>query len=90
MQSPQNSTVTILQKACRPKFMGLPFSTISRDRYRDGYSTFCVFLHVRAALFIAKGKRVAAHLLEAADIEFADGNFSVAGTDRHISSSSDP
>ncbi|HVE51692.1 MAG TPA: xanthine dehydrogenase family protein molybdopterin-binding subunit [Casimicrobiaceae bacterium] len=33
---------------------------------------------------IAKGKRIAAHLLEAAesDIEFADGKFSVAGTDR--------
>jgi carbon-monoxide dehydrogenase large subunit len=33
---------------------------------------------------VAKGKKIAAHLLEAAetDIEFADGRFSVAGTDR--------
>ena len=33
---------------------------------------------------IAKGKKIAAHMLEAAegDIEFADGAFSVAGTDR--------
>ena len=33
---------------------------------------------------IAKGKKIAAHLLEAAeeDIEFANGNFTVAGTDR--------
>jgi carbon-monoxide dehydrogenase large subunit len=33
---------------------------------------------------IAKGKKIAAHLLEASaeDIEFADGKFSVAGTDR--------
>jgi carbon-monoxide dehydrogenase large subunit len=33
---------------------------------------------------IAKGKKIAAHALEAAeaDIEFANGNFSVAGTDR--------
>jgi carbon-monoxide dehydrogenase large subunit len=33
---------------------------------------------------IAKGKKIAAHLLEAseADIEFKDGTFSVAGTDR--------
>ena len=33
---------------------------------------------------IAKGKKIAAHALEAAegDIEFADGNFSVAGTDK--------
>ena len=33
---------------------------------------------------IAKGKKIAAHLLEASeeDIEFADGNFTVAGTDR--------
>ncbi len=34
---------------------------------------------------IAKGRRIAAHLLEAAeaDIEFADGAFTIAGTDRH-------
>ncbi|MGI9190357.1 MAG: xanthine dehydrogenase family protein molybdopterin-binding subunit, partial [Longimicrobiaceae bacterium] len=33
---------------------------------------------------IAKGKKIAAHLLEAAeaDLEFADGSFTVAGTDR--------
>jgi carbon-monoxide dehydrogenase large subunit len=33
---------------------------------------------------IAKGKKIAAHLLEASegDIEFADGNFTVSGTDR--------
>jgi carbon-monoxide dehydrogenase large subunit len=33
---------------------------------------------------IAKGKKIAAHLLEAAeaDVEFKDGNFTVAGTDR--------
>ena len=35
---------------------------------------------------IEKGKRIAAHLLEAAetDIEFADGTFTVAGTDRSV------
>jgi len=35
---------------------------------------------------IAKGKRIAAHTLEAAveDIEFADGNFTVAGTDKQM------
>lgn len=35
---------------------------------------------------IAKGKKIAAHALEAAeaDIEFANGNFSVAGTDRSM------
>jgi carbon-monoxide dehydrogenase large subunit len=35
---------------------------------------------------IAKGRRIAAHLFEAAeaDVEFADGEFAVAGTDRHI------
>ena len=33
---------------------------------------------------IAKGKKIAAHVLEAAeeDIEFADGNFTIAGTDK--------
>ncbi|MDA1371986.1 MAG: xanthine dehydrogenase family protein molybdopterin-binding subunit [Proteobacteria bacterium] len=36
---------------------------------------------------IAKGKKIAAHALEAAegDIEFADGNFTVAGTDKAMS-----
>lgn len=35
---------------------------------------------------IAKGKKIAAHLLEAsaADIEFADGKFSIPGTDRNV------
>jgi aerobic carbon-monoxide dehydrogenase large subunit len=35
---------------------------------------------------IAKGQRIAAHLFEAAeaDVEFADGEFTVAGTDRRI------
>ncbi|MBI4190323.1 MAG: xanthine dehydrogenase family protein molybdopterin-binding subunit [Betaproteobacteria bacterium] len=35
---------------------------------------------------VAKGKRIAAHLLEApdADIEFKDGKFTVAGTDRQV------
>jgi carbon-monoxide dehydrogenase large subunit len=44
-------------------------------------------LWMAADKVIAKGKRIAAHLLEAADadIEFTDGNFAVAGTDRRIS-----
>ncbi len=39
-----------------------------------------------AALVIAKGKQAAAHLMEAAegDIEFANGRFTIAGTDRGI------
>ncbi|HEY8334229.1 MAG TPA: xanthine dehydrogenase family protein molybdopterin-binding subunit [Tardiphaga sp.] len=39
-----------------------------------------------AELIIAKGKRAAAHLLEAseADIEFTGGRFTIAGTDRSI------
>src|SRR5205823_12330590 len=39
-----------------------------------------------AEKIIAKGKLIAGHLLEAApgDIEFADGAFTVAGTDRRI------
>jgi aerobic carbon-monoxide dehydrogenase large subunit len=44
-------------------------------------------LWMAADKVIAKGKRIAAHLLEAADadIEFSDGSFAVAGTDRRIS-----
>lgn len=43
-------------------------------------------LTIAARKIIKKGKKLAAHLLEAseADIEFADGNFSVAGTDKLI------
>ena len=43
-------------------------------------------LWMAADKVIAKGKRLAAHLLEAAeaDIEFLDGNFAVGGTDRRI------
>jgi len=43
-------------------------------------------LWMAADKIIAKARKLAAHLLEAAeaDIEFADGNFTVAGTDRRI------
>ena len=44
-------------------------------------------LHAASEKIIAKGKRIAAHLLEAAaaDIEFSAGAFRVAGTDRSVS-----
>src|SRR5262245_58308092 len=44
-------------------------------------------LWLAADKIIAKGKKLAAHLLEAAeaDIEFAEGGFAVAGTDRRLS-----
>jgi carbon-monoxide dehydrogenase large subunit len=44
-------------------------------------------LWLAADKIIAKGKRIAAHLLEAADadIAFADGRFAIAGTDRGLS-----
>jgi carbon-monoxide dehydrogenase large subunit len=43
-------------------------------------------LWLAADKVIAKGKRIAAHLLEAADadIAFADGRFTIAGTDRGL------
>jgi carbon-monoxide dehydrogenase large subunit len=43
-------------------------------------------LHSAAQKVVAKGKHIAAHLLEAsvADVEFRDGKFSVAGTDRAV------
>jgi len=43
-------------------------------------------LGLAAAKIVAKGKRLAAHLLEAAeaDIEFAEARFTVAGTDRSL------
>jgi carbon-monoxide dehydrogenase large subunit len=44
-------------------------------------------LQVAGQKIIKKGKRIAAHLLEAAanDIEFRDGSFAVVGTDRKVS-----
>ena len=44
-------------------------------------------LHVAAGKIIAKGRRIAAHLLEAAhaDVGFRDGFFEVSGTDRRLS-----
>jgi carbon-monoxide dehydrogenase large subunit len=44
-------------------------------------------LHVAAAKIIEKGKRIAAHLLEAShgDIGFRAGHFEVSGTDRRLS-----
>jgi carbon-monoxide dehydrogenase large subunit len=43
-------------------------------------------LWMAADKIIAKGKKIAAHLLEvaAADLDFADGRFTVAGTDRAL------
>jgi carbon-monoxide dehydrogenase large subunit len=65
------------------------------DKVTTGVGTFnarcAVFagsaVAIAADKIIAKGKRIAAHLLEAADgdIEFGDGRFTVAGTDRALS-----
>ena len=65
------------------------------DKVAHGVGTFNarVAVFVSAAIveaadkIIDKGKRIAAHILEAADgdIEFANGAFSVVGTDRSVS-----
>lgn len=54
----------------------------SRSAVIGGSATVCA-----AEKIIAKGRRIAAHIFEAseADIEFASGRFTVAGTDRTIS-----
>ncbi len=43
-------------------------------------------LHEASLKIIDKGRQIAAHLLETAtaDIEFADGEFRIVGTDRHV------
>jgi carbon-monoxide dehydrogenase large subunit len=81
------------------EWLGVPFESITvvqgdTDRVPFGRGTFGSRSMVnggsalRAASdeVIAKGKRLAAHLLEAAaeDIAFQDGKFAVAGTDRAI------
>ena len=81
------------------EFLGLPFDKV-RVAYGDtdtvfhGRGTFgSRTMMVGGTAFVAaaqkviqRGKEIAAHLLEAApvDIEFADGRFTVAGTDRGI------
>ena len=79
--------------------LGVPFETVhivmgDTDRVADGVGTFASRSMVRGGsaaveasdLVVAAGKRMAAHLLEAAvaDIEYRDGAFSVVGTDRSI------
>jgi aerobic carbon-monoxide dehydrogenase large subunit len=73
---------------------GITYRYGDTDKVATGVGTF----NARCAVFVGsavvnaaekiieKGKRIAAHLLEAADadIEFADGTFTVAGTDRSI------
>ena len=81
------------------EFLGLPFDKV-RVAYGDTDSVFhgrgtfgSRTMMVGGTAFVAaaqkviqRGKEIAAHLLEAApvDIEFADGRFTVAGTDRGI------
>jgi carbon-monoxide dehydrogenase large subunit len=73
---------------------GITYRFGDTDKVATGVGTF----NARCAVFVGsavvnaaekiieKGKRIAAHLLEAADadIEFADGKFTVAGTDRSV------
>jgi aerobic carbon-monoxide dehydrogenase large subunit len=79
--------------------LGVPISTIAiiegdTDQVPFGSGTFGSrsiavggsALDCAASKVILKGKQIAAHLLEAAadDVIFAGGDFSVAGTDRHV------
>jgi len=81
------------------EMLGLPFDRINvvqgdTDRVQTGGGTGgsksmmlggAALKHASDAI-IEKGKKVAAHMLEAAesDIEFADGTFSIVGTDRRL------
>ena len=81
------------------EWLGVPFETIrlvqgDTDQVPMGRGTFASrsmvtggsALRAAADDAIEKGKRLAAHFLEAAeeDIEFTDGTFTVTGTDRSI------
>lgn len=80
--------------------LGVPFDNISlvqgdTDRIPQGNGTGgsksmmlgASVIKKAAEKIIEKGRKVAAHMLEAAetDIEFADGTFRIAGTDRKLS-----
>ncbi len=81
------------------EWLGVPFQAIrllqgDTDSVSFGRGTFGsrsmtvggAALKVAADRIVEKGRTMAAHLLEAAesDVEFADGTFTVAGTDRRI------
>ena len=81
------------------EFLGLPFDKVrvaygDTDAVYHGRGTFGsrtmmvggTAFKAAAEKVIARGKEIAAHLLEASalDIEFSDGRFRVAGTDRGI------
>ena len=73
---------------------GIKYRFGDTDKVTNGTGTFnarCAVLAGSAVLqaadkVIEKGKRIAAHMLEASagDIEYADGQFSVAGTDKSV------
>jgi aerobic carbon-monoxide dehydrogenase large subunit len=79
--------------------LGVPYEAVrmvmgDTDKVAQGIGTFASRSMVRAGnamaevvdLAIAKGKQMAAHVMETsvADIDYADGAFRVAGTDRRI------
>ncbi len=81
------------------EWLGVPFETVrliqgDTDQVAYGRGTYGsrsitvggAALKNAADLVIAKARRMAAHLMEAAeaDIEFADGSFTVAGTDKTV------
>jgi carbon-monoxide dehydrogenase large subunit len=81
------------------EWLGVPLDTVrlatgDSDRVGNGPGSHSgrslrlagITMHAAAREIITKGKRIAAHLLEAAeaDIAFADGRFVVAGTDRAV------
>ncbi len=91
----QGHATTVAQIAST--YLGVPFENIEVEEGDTGNSQFGMGTYGSrsasvggSAVFkacekiIAKGKKIAAHLLEASeeDIEFADGNFTVSGTDR--------
>ena len=80
-------------------WLGVPFEQIrliqgDTERITYGRGTFAsrsmtvggTALREAADQIVAKGRKVAAHMLEAAeaDVEFADGAFRIAGTDRRV------
>jgi carbon-monoxide dehydrogenase large subunit len=79
--------------------LGVPFENVDvvqgdTDKATMGMGTFGsrslslggAAIVLSADKIIAKGKKIAAHMMEAAegDIEFADGNFTVSGTDKSL------
>ena len=94
-QGHQTTFSQMLSEVLEAPYEAIEISYGDTDKLKDGGGTHsgrsmrmgAIVLCDASAKIIARGTRIAAHVLEAADadIEYADAMFTVAGTDRRLS-----